>query len=72
MASDLKDILSKSPHIDLEAVGRNLELLRILRSQGIVPRPKLLSPFERRRVRLMDDLSSDPRVVRLRSLGPAR
>jgi len=64
---DLVDIADKNPRVDLTKLeeGRTLrENLRRTNLRGANQR--LAFPFHRRRARIVDDVSSDPRVVRLR------
>lgn len=65
---DIEEILNNHPHINKKQLAEALELLAELQKQGVNSlRPRISSPFDRRRARLLDDLSNDPRVVRLRS-----
>ncbi len=64
---NLDEIVRKHPNLNVEQVQKALELLDELRKAGVVPVARSGTTLIRRRVRLMDDLDSDPRVVRLRS-----
>ena len=64
---DLTELLKNNPAVDVEELNRGLKLaeeLRRVRPVGIGRR----SGVARRRVRIIDDLQSDPRVTRLSSL----
>lgn len=63
---DLLDIADKNPRVNLKELdeGRKLrENLRRTNPRGANQR--LAFPFHRRRARIVDDVNSDPRVVRL-------
>lgn len=64
---DIADIADKNPRVDLKELdeGRTLrENLRRTNLRGA--KQRLAFPFHRRRARIVDDVASDPRVVRLR------
>ena len=66
---DLAEFIKKTPTFDHERLKAGLKLaaeLRRIRSK--FPRGPRVSPLVRRRVRILDDLSSDPRLVQLSSL----
>jgi hypothetical protein len=67
---DLADIASNNPSVDLQSLEKARKLtqeLREARSSGSF-RDKRARPLTRRRIRLIDDLASDPRLTRLSSL----
>lgn len=61
---DLSEIAKKNPHVNLEELEEGRKLRQNLRQAGTERRRGTL-PNNRRRVRIDDDVSSDPRVVRL-------
>jgi hypothetical protein len=63
---DLAEILKNNPHVDPERLNAGLKLAEELRRSR--SGSKRARPFVRRRVRIVDDLQSDPRLVRLSSL----
>ncbi len=62
---DLKDIAEKNPQVNIEELEEGRELRKNLRHPSAAKRRHTTFPVDRRRVRIDDDVSSDPRVVRL-------
>ncbi len=62
---DLKDIAEKNPHVNLEDLEEGRKLRENLRQPSGAKRRRMTSPANRRRVRIDDDVASDPRAVRL-------
>ncbi len=64
---NLVDIADKNPRVDLKKLeeGRTLRE-NLSRASPRGPNQRLAFPFHRRRARIIDDVASDPRVVRLR------
>jgi len=59
------DMLKKNPNIDLGKLGESQKLRDNIRQTGGTRGPKTAPVFRRKRVRVIDDLSSDTRLVRL-------
>jgi hypothetical protein len=62
---DLKKIAEKNPRVDLAALEEGRRLREHLSRSGGVKRNRVVFPADRRRVRINDDVSNDPRVVTL-------
>lgn len=62
----LAEILKNNPRVDPDKLKEGLRLAEELRKRAGV-RPKI-HPLIRRRMRIVDDLSSDPRLTQLSSL----
>ncbi len=68
---ELSEIAEKNPRVDLNALEEGRKLRQNLHQSATKRRTAL--PNDRRRVRIDDDVSSDPRAVRLqRSLKVKR
>jgi hypothetical protein len=63
---DLQEILKKNPNVDPERLSAGLKLSEELRQAR--SGSKRARPLIRRRVRIVDDLRSDPRLTQLSSL----
>jgi hypothetical protein len=59
------DMLKKNARVDLDKLTESQKLRDSMRQAGGVRGPKSTPVFRRRRVRVIDDLSSDVRLVRL-------
>ncbi len=70
MPLDLKELLKNNPQINIEELNKGLKMAEDLRSTGMRTRPnRSIRPLIRHRVRIMDDLESDPRVTRVLALN---
>jgi hypothetical protein len=64
---DIADIADKNPRVNLKELDEGRTLRETLRRTIVrSPAQRLAFPFHRRRARIVDDVASDPRVVRLR------
>ncbi len=62
---NLQDIAQKNPGVDLQALEEGRKLRKNLREiAGVRERP-IVRPSGRKRVRIDDSVSNDPRVIRL-------
>jgi len=63
---DLKEIADKNPKVDLDRLAEGRKLLEVVRHARVRGAGcQSATPPARRRARVLDDLASDPRVVRL-------
>ncbi len=70
---DLVEIASKNKSVDLERLAEGRRLTQELRqARSGVLRDKRARPLTRRRIKIIDDLDSDPRLTRLASLNKAQ
>lgn len=66
---DLAELLKSNPNVDFERLMEGLKLAEELRqSRSNAPGRRRTHPIARRRVRIIDDLESDPRLTQLSSL----
>lgn len=63
---DLAEVLKNNSDVDPELLNAGLKLAEELRRSR--SGSKRARPFVRRRVRIVDDLQSDPRLIQLSSL----
>lgn len=61
------ELLKKNPKIDLGKLEASQKLREDIRQTGGIRGPKTMPALRRRRVRVIDDLSSDTRLVKLSS-----
>ena len=59
------DLLKKNPHIDLGKLEESQKLRDNIRQTGGIRVPKAAPVFRRKRVRVIDDITSDIRLVKL-------
>jgi hypothetical protein len=65
---NIDDMIKTNPKVDPKELEKGLELLRQLRERGVSGSPhKLASPLSRRRARIDEEPSKDPRTVQLRN-----
>jgi len=63
---DLKEVIEANPKVDPEQLAESQKLSDAMRGLGKRERgDRLALPFARRRAKIVDDLESDPRFVRL-------
>jgi glutaredoxin len=62
---DIEEIAKKNPSVDLEALEEGRKLRENLRQIGGVRERPTIVATGRKRVRIDDSITSDPRVVRL-------
>jgi hypothetical protein len=63
---DLKEIADRNPKVDLDRLAEGRKLLELLRRAGVRGAGyRAATSRAQRRARVLDDLASDPRVVRL-------
>jgi hypothetical protein len=59
------DMLKKNPRVDLGKLEESQKLREEILQKGGVRGPRLSPAFRRKRARVIDDLSSDTRLVKL-------
>jgi hypothetical protein len=63
---DLVDIADKNPRVNLKELEEGRKVRENLRRTNLRgANQRLAFPFHRRRARIVDDVASDPRVIRL-------
>jgi hypothetical protein len=62
---DLKKIIERNPRVNLAALEEGRRLRQRLSPSKSVKRNRVVFPADRKRVRISDDISDDPRVVTL-------
>lgn len=66
---ELKDIVEKNPRVSLDKLEEGRELRKNLQRPSGTKRRHLIFPVDRKRVRIDDDVASDPRAIRLQRSG---
>ena len=62
---DLREIAEKNPRVNVEDLEEGRKLRKRLSQASGAKRRRTVLPTDRRRVRIDDDVASDPRAVRL-------